>query len=71
MGAYVDTAIILVAVLLVASILMQVKGEGGGLFGGGMTQYRTRRGVEKTLCQITVGLAVLFVILAAINIRVA
>ena len=67
-NSYISIAVILVVVLLVASILMQVKGAGGGLFGGGAAQYRTRRGVEKTLFQITIGLAVVFVILAILNI---
>jgi preprotein translocase subunit SecG len=64
---YISLAVILVVGLLVASILMQVKGAGGGLFGGGAAQFRTRRGVEKTLFQITIGLAVVFVILAVLN----
>ena len=67
MDRFIGLAVILVVVLLVASILLQVKGAGGGLFGGGEAQYRTRRGVEKTLFQITIGLAVLFVVLAVLN----
>ena len=67
MDTIISFAVILVVALLVASILMQVKGAGGGLFGGGMAQYRTRRGVEKTLFQITIGLGVVFVILAILN----
>jgi len=61
---FISFAVILVVGLLVTSILLQVKGAGGGLFGGGETQFRTRRGVEKTLFQITIGLGILFVALA-------
>ena len=68
MQAYISFAVILVVTLLVVSILLQVRGAGGGLFGGGMAQFRTRRGVEKTLFQITIGLGVLFVFLAILNI---
>ena len=68
MQAYIGFAVILVVTLLVISILLQVRGAGGGLFGGGMAQFRTRRGVEKTLFQITIGLGVLFVFLAIVNI---
>ena len=68
MQAAISFAVILVVTLLVASILLQVRGAGGGLFGGGMAQFRTRRGVEKTLFQITIGLGVLFVALAVLNI---
>jgi protein translocase SecG subunit len=70
MQTFVSFAVIIVVALLVASILMQVKGAGGGLFGGGQAQYRTRRGVEKTLFQITIGLAVVFVVLALVNLLV-
>ena len=67
MQTFISLAVILVVGLLVASILLQVKGAGGGLFGGGEAQFRTRRGVEKTLFQITIGLGVLFVVLALVN----
>jgi preprotein translocase subunit SecG len=68
---FISLAIILVVCLLVASILLQVKGAGGGLFGGGQAQFRTRRGVEKTLFQITIGLGVLFVALALLNLSMS
>jgi preprotein translocase subunit SecG len=64
---FISLAIIIVVGLLVTSILLQVKGAGGGLFGGGEAQFRTRRGIEKTLFQITIGLGVLFVVLALVN----
>ena len=67
MDTYISFAVILIVGILVASILMQVKGAGGGLFGGGQAQFRTRRGVEKTLFQLTIALAVLFVVLAIVN----
>ena len=69
MEQYIGFAVILVVGLLVTSILMQVKGAGGGLFGGGEAQFRTRRGVEKILFQITIALGILFVILAILNLR--
>ncbi len=67
MEGYIRFAVILVVTLLVISILLQVRGAGGGLFGGGAAQYRTRRGVERTLFQITIGLGVVFVMLAIAN----
>ncbi len=60
----------MVVVLLVTTILLQVRGAGGGLFGGGAAEFRTRRGVEKTLFQITIGLGVVFVFLAIANMLV-
>jgi len=68
---FISFAVILVVGLLVTSILLQVKGAGGGLFGGGEAQFRTRRGVEKTLFQITIGLAVMFVVLALVNLTIS
>lgn len=67
----VSYAVIIVAFLLVVTILLQVKGGGAGLFGGGGTTYRTRRGVEKTLFQLTIALAAVFVVLAIINLEVS
>ena len=71
METFISFAVILVVGLLVTSILLQVKGAGGGLFGGGEAQFRTRRGVEKTLFQITIGLAVMFVVLALLNLTIS
>ncbi len=71
MQDFISLAVILVVVLLVATTLMQVKGAGGGLFGGGEAQYRTRRGVEKLLFQITIALGVIFVALALLNLSVS
>jgi preprotein translocase subunit SecG len=71
LGTYISFAVIIVVALLVASILMQVRGAGGGLFGAGSIQsYRTRRGVERTLFQFTIGLGVVFVILAVLNLTI-
>ena len=70
-NTFISLAVILVVIFLVTIILVQVKGEAGNLFGGGGTSFRTRRGVEKTLFQLTIGLAVIFVILAIVNIRLS
>ncbi len=49
------------AVLLVVCILLQARGAGlGAAFGGEGNVYRTKRGVEKRLFQITIVLAILF-----------
>ena len=50
---------IILSVALVALVLLQTKGEMGGLFGGSGVFHR-RRGVEKTLFQVTIGLSVAF-----------
>ncbi len=63
MPKYLIIAQILVAIGLILTILLQVRGSGlGGIFGQPDTVYRTRRGVEKTLFQLTIALAILFII---------
>ncbi len=56
---------ILISVALIVMVLLQVKGSGlGDLLGGGGSDggiTRTRRGLEKTLFQITIGLAIAFI----------
>jgi len=65
MSIYFSIALIVIALGLILSILFQVKGGGlGGIFGQADTVYRTRRGVEKTLFQLTIVLAVLFVVIS-------
>ncbi len=59
-------AMILVSLALMGAILLQVRGEGLRAYQG-TSLTRTRRGLEKALFQLTVGLAVLFVALAALN----
>jgi preprotein translocase subunit SecG len=56
-------ALVLSAGGLIAAILMQSRGSGlGSTFGGGdSSTYRSRRGVEARLYQLTVVLSVVFV----------
>jgi preprotein translocase subunit SecG len=66
----INFVVIAVVALLVITVLLQSSSsQGGGLFGGGGGTVRTRRGVEKTLFQFTIALAVIFVALAIVNIR--
>ena len=52
---------IILSITLTTLILLQAKGGGlGSIFGGDGGVYRTRRGVEKTLYQTTIGLTILF-----------
>ena len=54
---------ILVSIGLVLAILLQARGAGlSSAFGGDSSVYRSRRGIEKTLFQFTIALALLFVI---------
>ncbi len=70
MQTYFNVAQIVLAVALISVILLQVRGGGlGGIFGQPDSVYRTKRGVEKTLFQLTVVLVVLFVVLSVITLR--
>jgi preprotein translocase subunit SecG len=70
MPVFLVIAQIIVAVALVGVLVLQVKGGGlGGIFGQAESVYRTRRGVEKTMVQITIVLSVLFMILSVLVVR--
>ena len=72
MQVYLNIAQIVIAVALILAIMIQVRGGGlGGIFGQPDTVYRTRRGVEKTLYQLTVVLVVLFIAISIISLRVS
>lgn len=60
---YLNFIQIIVSAVLVVVILLQVRGSGFGELG---TQgvFRTRRGVEKTLFQLTIVLAVVFILIS-------
>lgn len=70
MTPYLNLAQILVSLVLIATILLQAKGA-GGIFGGQASVYQTRRGLEKTLFQLTVVLTVIFLAIAIISVKVA
>jgi preprotein translocase subunit SecG len=69
---YVQIIQIIISIALIAIILAQAKGQGGlgGIFGGDSTVYRTRRGVEKTLFNVTIGLAVAFFAVSIVSVLV-
>jgi preprotein translocase subunit SecG len=68
MQTAISLAMIVVSIVLTLVILLQTKGSSfSGAFGGDTSSiYRTRRGVEKTLFQFTIGIAILFVLLAIV-----
>lgn len=71
MPTYLSIAQILVAVALIVVVLLQAKGGGlGGAFGQSDSSYRTKRGIEKTLVQVTIALAIAFIVIAILSIRI-
>ena len=69
MQTAINLATIIISVVMVALILLQSKGSSfSGAFGGDAGSInRTRRGVEKTLFQFTIGIAVVYVLLAVLS----
>ncbi len=68
MTIYFDIALIIISIALIASVIFQNKGVGlGGLTGADSSQvFTARRGLEKTIFLITIGLALVFVILTVL-----
>ena len=63
---------IIISVALIAAVLLQTKGSGlGGIFGSQGAVYTSRRGVEKTIFNVTIGLIVAFFVFATIIVIVA
>jgi len=61
-----------VAIFLTVSILLQNRGSGlGSTFGGDFGGYYTKRGMEKFLIYATVVFAVIFFVLAVVNVWLA
>ena len=70
MATYFQIALIITSIALIASVILQSKGVGlGGLSGndtGGV--FTARRGIEKTLFWVTIGISVLFCILTIVTV---
>jgi preprotein translocase subunit SecG len=70
---YLDIALIITSIALIASVVLQSKGAGlGGLTGadtGGI--FTARRGIEKVLFRITIGLSIVFMLLSISTVIVA
>jgi len=72
MQTYLLISQIIISIALIGVLLLQVRGGGlGGIFGQADTVYRTRRGIEKTLFNLTIVLVVLFISIALLILAVA
>lgn len=72
MERFLDIALIITSTALILSVILQSKGAGlGGLTGadtGGI--FTARRGIEKTLFYVTMGLSALFFVLVIMTVKV-
>jgi preprotein translocase subunit SecG len=68
---FVNIAQILLAILLTVLLLLQAKGSGVGTALGGGTggSFRTRRGVEKQLFNLTIFLSAVFLLVSIVAVR--
>jgi preprotein translocase subunit SecG len=65
---YFQVVQIIVATALVISILLQARGAGlGSVFGGTGTVFKTRRGIERLLFNMTVFFAIFFTIISFVS----
>ncbi len=60
---------LIIGITLIAIVLLQAKGTSASVFGGrnSSATYRTRRGLEKTLFNLTIILGAVFVTLALLH----
>jgi preprotein translocase subunit SecG len=68
-GTYLQIVQIILSVTMIALVILQ--GKGGGLsrmFGGEGGIYKTRRGFEKTLFNITLGVIVAFFLFSMLSV---
>lgn len=74
-STYLNLAQMLISLVLIVVVLLQSRGgDIGAAFGaggGGGSSFRTRRGLEKTLFQLTIILAIVFVSISALSVRYA
>ncbi len=67
--ALLNVAQIIASVILVLIILSQVREAGSGMFGSAQNTVRTRRGLERTLFQLTIALIVIFLVVSTLSAR--
>lgn len=66
---YLNVALIIVSIFLITLILLQTRGTGLAVgYSPDTSIFRTRRGVERTLFQLTIATAILYAILAILSV---
>lgn len=69
MSTYLNIAEIIISIILILVLLVQTRGAGfNGTFNSDSSVHRSRRGVEKTLYQLTIALAVIFAIVSILSV---
>jgi preprotein translocase subunit SecG len=69
---YFSVALIIISVVLIGLVLLQARGGGlGSIFGGEGGVYKTRRGMEKTVFNTTIVVAVAFLLISLLTVIVS
>ena len=69
MNTYLYIVQIFISIVLIGVLLLQARGSGfSATFSSDSSIYRTRRGVEKTLFNATIVLAIIFVVISIISV---
>ena len=67
MDIYLNLAQIVISIVLIGVILLQTRNSGLSSFGGDSI-YKTRRGLDRTLFQLTIILAVVFCVVSLVSV---
>ena len=71
MATYLQIVQIILSAVLIVLVILQSKGGGlSTMFGGEGGVYKTRRGFERTLFQITIGVIVAFFVFSLLTVMV-
>ena len=71
MQNFLIVAQMVISVALVVAVLLQIRGGGlGGIFGQPDSVYRTKRGVEKVIFQLTLVLVILFAAVSLLMLQI-
>ena len=69
---YINIIQIIVSISLIIIIMIQAKSSGlGSVFGGDSSIHKTRRGVEKSMHQATIGICVVFFAISIVSVVLA
>ncbi len=69
MKVYLSIVQIIVSIALIVLVLVQARGHGvGGVFGGQPSVYQSRRGVDRTVFNLTIVFSVLFLLVSLLNV---
>src|SRR6266852_5163266 len=72
LAPYLQIIQIVLSLALIVVVLLQSRGSGfSATFSADTSIYRTRRGVERTLFQFTIGLAIIFVLVSLASVKLS